>query len=148
MGRMGALKPDHRLNASIKNDIKSARKMHLPWWGVLCVFTVTLLAAWLFDHRGMLDRTLPVLNSMAVLGLVLAVKWRMRRHVWFWITMTAIAVLHIPLIFFIPWPAGWVPAAVFAGLASVDFCIVIAIVDVVANSLPVQETAECRSPPP
>ena len=67
-----------------KSDIKALQHMRLPWWGVLCVVVSSALIAWLFDHFGRLDLARPVLYSIGMLGIATAVKWKLRRHVWFW----------------------------------------------------------------
>jgi hypothetical protein len=109
------------------DDIKAAKQLRLPWWGMLCWMIGCALGAWLFDHLGRLDLALPTLNGTAVLGFAIAVKWKLRRHAWFWLTMTAIAALHVPLLMFVPWTTKWVPALVIAAIDSVDFCAILAI---------------------
>jgi len=88
------------------------KKMRLPWWGMLCVIIGSTLIAWLFDHIRRFDLARPALYSMAMLGVAIAMRWQLKRHVWFWITMTVIAALHVPLILFVPWTTKWVPAIV------------------------------------
>jgi len=126
----------------LDSDIKAAKKMRLPWWGVLCVIIGAMPIAWLFDHLGRFDLAMPTMCSIAVLGLAIAIKWRLRRHVWFWIAVTVIAALHILLILFVPWPTKWVPAAVFAGFGSVDLYGMLAILYVVGKFLERPTTSE------
>jgi hypothetical protein len=40
--------------------------------------------------------------------------------VWFWITMTFLAALHLPLIVFVPWTTKWIPAVVLAPVGIAD----------------------------
>jgi hypothetical protein len=117
----------------IKNDIKAAKKMRLPWWGVLCGIIGSTLSAWLFDHFGRLNLVLPTLNCIAVLGVAIVVKWKLRRHVWFWGTMTILAALLVLLIVFVPWTTKWVPAIAIGGIDTVGFCVILAIVSVVGK---------------
>jgi len=117
----------------IKNDIRAARKMRLSWWGVICVIVGSFFAAWLFDYWGRNDLVLPVLNSIGVLGFLVALKWEMRAYVGFWIALAAVAALHVPLILLIPWTIKWVPAVAIAGIDTVDFCLMLAIFSVVRN---------------
>jgi hypothetical protein len=123
-------------------DIKAAKKIRLHWWGLLCVMIGAMPLFWLFDHFGRLDLGMPTLVSTAMLGFAIAVKWKLRRRAWFWITMTVIAAFQILLILFVPWPTKWVPAAVFAGLGSVELYGVLAILDVVEKFLEFPETSE------
>ena len=62
------------LTNDIKSDIKAAKKLRLPWWGVLCLIFGSLLLYWLFDHFGRFDIALPTLVSIGMLGFVIAVK--------------------------------------------------------------------------
>jgi hypothetical protein len=115
----------------VRQDIKAAKTLRLPWWGVLFVVVGSLPIYWLFDHIGALELALPVLNSIAVLGFAVAVKRHLRRHAWFWITMTILAALHIPLILFVPWTTRWVPAFMIAVIDSADLVVMLAILAVV-----------------
>lgn len=83
--------------------------MRLPWWGVLCVIAAALPILLLFDHFGKLALARPTLYSAAVIGIAIAMRWNLRRHLWFWSTMAAIAALHIPLILYVPWTTKSVP---------------------------------------
>lgn len=85
---------------------------------------------------------LPLINVVGVLGLIVALEWKLRRHAWFWITMTIIAALHVPLILFVPWGVRWVPAAAIAVIDSADFCAILAILSVVGNYMQRPEPAE------
>ena len=131
-----------QLAKDIKKDMKVAKKMWLPWWGVLCLIIGGLPIAWLFDHFGRSNLALPTLIGVGMLGLIAAIKWKLRRRAWFWITMTVIAALHILLILLVPWPTKWVPAAVFAGFSSVDLYGMLAIIDVVGKFLERPEISE------
>jgi hypothetical protein len=94
--------------------------MRLPWWGVLGVIFGTILLAFLFDHFGRFDLARPSFISVAMVALAIAMRWRLRRHVWFWITMIFLAALHLPLILFVPWTTKWVPAVVIAPFGIAD----------------------------
>jgi len=115
----------------IKNEAKAAQKMRLPWWGVLCGIIGSTLSAWLFDHFGRLDLALPTLISIGTLGFAIAIKWKLRGHVWFWITMTAIVAFHVPLILFVPWTTKWVPAPLLVPFCIADLIVILAIVSIV-----------------
>jgi len=131
-----------QLANDIKNDAKAAKKMRLPWWGVLCGIIGSTLSAWLFDHFGRLDLALPTLISIGTLGFAVALKWKLRRRVWFWITMTAIVALHVPLILFVPWTTKWVPAPVLVPFCVADLCAMLAILSVVGKCMEGPKTAE------
>ncbi len=120
-----------QLGNDIRNDIKTAKKVWLPWWGVLCWMIACALIVWPFYHSKRLDLALPTLNSIGVVGFVIAIKWKLRRNGWFWITMTIIAALHILLILLVPWTMKWFPAIAIAAIDSADFCVILGIIAVV-----------------
>jgi hypothetical protein len=117
----------------LDNDIKAAKQMRLPWWGVLCWMIGCALIVWLFDHLGRFDLARPVLYSVGMLGAAIAMKWKLRRHVWFWITVTLFVALHVVLIVFIPWTTKWIPAIVIIPIGIADFYAMLAILSVVGK---------------
>jgi len=118
-----------------KDDLKAAKQMRLPWWGALSVIIGSVLIAWLFDHLGRFDLARPALFSTALFGVAIAIKWKLRRHAWFWITMAAIVALHVLLILFVPWTTKWVPAVVIIPIGIADFYAMLAVLSVVGKFL-------------
>lgn len=128
-------------NLEIVSDLKAAKQMRLPWWGVLCGIIASALVAWLFDHLGRFDLARPTLYSVVMVAIAAAIKWKLRRHLWFWITMTVIAALHVPLILLVPWTTKWVPAIVIIPFGIADLYVMLAILSVV------EKLVEGRKPP-
>jgi hypothetical protein len=126
----------------VDNDLKAAKQMRLPWWGVLCWMIGCAPIVWLFDHLGRFDLARPALYSIGVLGVAIAIKWKLRRHLWFWITMTVIAALHVPLILFVPWTTKWVPAIMIIPIGLADFYAMLAILSVVGKFVERPKTSE------
>ena len=116
---------------AVKSDIKQAKKIWLPWPAIVCLFVLALLLRGLLKDFGELHLYRPIWNGAAVFGFLFYLKWRLRRNVWFWVTMTAIVALHVLLIFFVPWTDSWVPALVTAGVDSLDLCLAFWILGVV-----------------
>jgi hypothetical protein len=129
----------------VGGEIKAAKKLRLPWWGVLCGIIGSFLCAWLFDNFGKLELVLPTLNSIAVLGFMLVLKRKLWRHSWFWGIMAVIASLHVPLILFVPWSTKWVPALAIAVIDSLDFCLILWILAVVGKFMDGSKSTEERS---
>lgn len=121
------------LGNEIKADIKAARKIRVPWWGLLGVGIGAFLTSWLFDRIGRVDLVLPIMNVIFVLGFAIAVKWKLRRRTWFWGTMSTLTALHAFLIAFVPWPTTWIPAAVIAVIGSADLILMLAILEIVGK---------------
>jgi hypothetical protein len=131
-----------QLANDIKDDVSAAKKLRLPGWGVLCLIVGALPIYWLFDHFGKLDVALPTLNCVAMLVFAMAVKWKLRRHVCFWITMAILAALHVPLVLFVPWTTKWVPAIAIAAIDSGDLIVMLAILSVVGKVVEGSKTSE------
>lgn len=118
------------------------KKMRLPWWGVLCVIFGSILLGLVFVHFGKLALARPTLYSAGMVGIAIAMRWKLRRHVWFWITMTVIAALHVPLILFVPWTTKWVPAIVVIPIGLADLYAMLAILSVVGKFVERRKTSE------
>ncbi len=129
----------------IKSDITGARRIRIPWWGVLLWMAACGLIDWLLISLGRFDLALPALNSIAVLGFTVVLKRKLGRYVWFWSTMAVLAALHIPLVLFVPWTSKWVPAIAIAAIDSGDLIVMLAILAVVGSFMDRSESAEERS---
>jgi hypothetical protein len=133
-----------QLAGDIKNDIKAVQQMRLPWWGVLCWMAGCALIVWPFYHAGRLDLARPVLYSIGMFGIAAAIKWKFRRHAWFWGTMTILAALHVLLILFVPWTTKWIPALVVIPIGIADLYVMLWVVSVVGNFMGEQNATERR----
>ena len=128
----------------IKNDLREAKTIRLPWWGILCWMAGCALIELLLLALGRFDLGLPVLNSIAVVGFTIALKRKLTRHGWFWGTMICLAALHIPLVLFVPWTTRWVPALAIAAIDSADLIAMLAILAVVGKFMEEPRTTERR----
>jgi hypothetical protein len=124
------------------DDRKAAKQMRLPWWGVLCWMIGCAFIVWLLDHAGKFDLSRPVLYSIGMLGVAIALKWKLRRHAWFWGTMAVFAGLHVLLILFVPWTTKWIPAIVVIPIGIADLYLILWVVSVVGKFLGEQNAAE------
>jgi hypothetical protein len=129
----------------IKNDIAGAKKIRIPWWGVLLWMAGCGLFDWLLISLGRFDLALPALNSVAVVGFTIALKRELGRYLWFWVTMAILAALHVPLVLFLPWTSKWVPAIAIAAIDSGDLIVMLAILAVVGKFMGEQKTTEGRT---
>jgi hypothetical protein len=132
------------INTEVRNDIKAAQKLRLPWWGVLTWMAFCLPVVWLCDQFGRLNMSLPVLNCVAILTLLIALRWKLRYHVWFWIAMLIITMLHALLVWYIPWTTKWVPALAIAAIDSADFCLLLWLLTAVGRLMERGRTATER----
>ena len=99
----------------------------------MCVIAGSALIAWLFAHLGRFDLARPTLISIGMLGVAVAIKWKLRRHIWFWIIMTLIAALHLALILSVSWATEWVPAVAIVPIGIADLYASLGIVSVVGT---------------
>ena len=110
------------------------RQMRLPWWGVLCVIVGAFPLFFLFDHFGKLALARPILYSAAIIAITVAMRWKLRGHLWFWATMAVLAALHVPLILFIPWTTTWIPVLVVIPIGIADSYVMLWVVAVIAKA--------------
>jgi hypothetical protein len=96
------------------------RQMRLPLWAGLCVMCGAFLLAMLLNHFGKFALARPIMFSMSVIGVAIAMRWKLKGQMWFWITMAFVTALHVPLILFIPWTAKWIPALVLIPIGIAD----------------------------
>jgi len=120
------------------------RKMRLPWWGVLCVILGALAVLIFFDHFGQLALARPTMISAAMVLIAIAMRWRLKRHVWFWITMIVLTALDVPLILFVPWTTKWIPALAIIPIGIADLCLMLWVLSVVGKFMGEPKTAESR----
>jgi hypothetical protein len=113
------------------------RRMRLPWWGSLCVIFGTVLLGLIFVHFGRFDLARPSLISVGMVAIAIALRWKLRQHLWFWITMTILAAVHVPLIFLLPLTTKWIPAIVIAPVGVADLCLMLWVLSVVGKFLKV-----------
>jgi len=118
------------------------KQMRLPWWGVLCVIFGAMPLILLFHYFGKSALALPTLCSVAMVALAIVMRWRLRRHVWFWTTMIVIVALHVPLVLFVPWTTKWVPAIVITPIAIADLYVMLAILSFVGKFMEGPHTSE------
>jgi hypothetical protein len=69
-------------------------------------------------------------------------RWRLKQHGWFWLTMIVLAALHVPLILFVPWTTKWVPALAIIPIGIADLYLMLWVLSVVGKFMGEQKTTE------
>jgi peptidoglycan/LPS O-acetylase OafA/YrhL len=68
------------------------------------------------------------LTVFIVLGaIIFAIKlrWKLRKHIWFWATIVLILALHVPLFYLVRWPQGKTPTIAYSmPLGIADFLLI------------------------
>lgn len=109
----------------LKCEIQELKKRRLSWRAKLFIVLIGAPMVFLFALYGGLELAMPLTIIISAFSFVVYLKWKLRQHAWFWITMTVIAALHVPLILFVPWTTKWVPGWAVAGFATVDFFLIL-----------------------
>ncbi len=118
---------------SLKVFTEEDRKMRLPWWGMLGIILGGLPVLILFDHFGKFNLARPTLTSAVIVVIAIAMRWKLRGHFWFWITMIVLAALHVPLLLLVPWTTRWVPAFVIIPIGMADLYLMLLVLSVVGK---------------
>ena len=126
----------------LKREIQELKNRRLSWRAKLFIVLIGAPMVFLFALYGGLELAMPLTITISALGFVVYLKWKLRQHAWFWITMTVIAALHVPLILFVPWTTKWVPGWAVAGFATVDFVLILWVLLVVEKFMGERKIAE------
>lgn len=88
-------------------------KTPADWSGtILAVMLAPLF--FLFVYLGKAEMGLTAYLILGVTICAIKLRWRLRRHVWFWATIVVILLAHVPLLFLVHWPETRVPTIVYA----------------------------------
>jgi hypothetical protein len=96
--------------------------------GILAIILLPLL-----DRLGRIELFFPILGTVAVIAGVVTLSWELRRRPWYWITMILVVGLHVPVILYVPWRAGWIPAPVTIAVCMVDLVIVVRVLKLIGR---------------
>jgi hypothetical protein len=99
------------------------------WYVIIAIIASTAIP--LFDHLGKPELERPVAFALLVILLTIKVCRDIRSRWWFWVTIAAVAALHVPLILYIPWTTKWVPAPAILPICIADLLAILGIVSLV-----------------
>ena len=114
-------------------ELTNGQPVRLSWAGGLSTVLGTLLVGLLFYRLGVLALVLPTVYSTVVIAFAVAMRWQLRRHAWFWITMIVLVALHVPLILLVPWTTKWMPAFMIAPFGIADLYAILVILSAIAK---------------
>ena len=121
------------------------RRMRLPLWGCIFIPVGAFLLFAFFDHFGKLALARPTVFSVSIIIIAVAMRWKLKGLVWFWITIASLAALHVPLILFIPWTTKWIPVLVIIPIGIADLYAMLWVVSVVGKYVGEQKTTKKRA---
>jgi hypothetical protein len=71
------------------------------------------------------DLALAVCIVLGMVILAIKIRWRLRKHLWFWAIIVFILALHVPLVLRVRWPQGNAPTLFYTmPLGIADFLII------------------------
>ncbi len=82
-------------------------------------------AFFLFVYLGKAELGFTVSLVLCVAMIAIKLRWKLRRHAWFWVTVVLVMALHIPLFFIVRWPQTKIPTIAFSmPLGIADFLLI------------------------
>lgn len=110
---------------SIFDDDRPKEKEPTDYTGLVIVAMLVPVFV-LFVYLGNADLGLTAMIVSGMIMCAIKIRWNLRKHVWFWATITLILALHVPLFFIIRWPQGKVPTIAYTlPLGFADFFIIL-----------------------
>ena len=83
-------------------------------WTGLIIAALAAPAFFIFVYLGKAELGFTVSLVLCVVLIAIKLRWRLRRHTWFWGTIALVIALHIPLLFIIRWPQTKIPTIAFS----------------------------------
>jgi hypothetical protein len=79
----------------------------------------------LFVYLGKAEMGFTVIIVLGMTMLAVKLRWRLRKHVWFWAIIVFILALHVPLLLLVRWPQGKTPTIAYSmPLGILDFLLI------------------------
>ena len=91
----------------------------------LIIVAILAPVFFLFVYLGNADMGLTVCIVLAVTIIAIKLRWRLRKHIWFWAIIVFILSLHVPLFYLVRWPQGNTPTLFYTlPIGIVDFLLI------------------------
>lgn len=82
----------------------------------------------IFRHFGRIDLGLNACVCLGMNLLAVRIRWDLRNRVWFWVVVTLVVALNVPIVLMVPWPHAWVPGIVLLPLGLADLLLTLGVV--------------------
>ena len=93
------------------------------------IAAVALLPVYIaFYLRGQEELGRSVSFVLMMTAVAIRIRWDLRKRVWFWVVIASVLALHVPLLFLLRWPEGWLPAIGTLPLGLADLLIYLGVV--------------------
>jgi len=80
-------------------------------------------------------------DFVGVIMFAIRARWELRKYTWFWLTAATIFALHLPIVWFVPWPNERYPNIALLPLALLDYAVVRGCIKVVEKLINKSEEA-------
>jgi len=89
------------------------------------------------------DMGLTACIALGMTMLAIKLRWKLRKHVWFWAIIVLILALHIPLFFLVRWKQGNIPTLAFSlPMGIVDFLLIMGAIGFAEKFFPKGSSAD------
>jgi hypothetical protein len=111
---------------SMANDEQSPteRQGRADWTGlIMAALAAPVFFFFVYLGKAEMGFTVSIVLCMAMIAIKL--RWELRGHAWFWVTIALIMALHIPFLFIVRWPQTNIPTIAFSlPLGIADFLLI------------------------
>lgn len=124
---------------SEENGAKEVNKYQPPKylnkkWALLAG-VLALPLDFFFDHRGDPGRAMAAGCSGTVFILAIRYRWDLRNQTWFWVTITFVVLLHVPVLLLFQWPDTHLPAIGLIPFLMLDYIVICGCVRLVEKAI-------------
>jgi hypothetical protein len=103
-------------------DYETPKEQKPTDWSGTIIGAMLLPVLFFFIYIGKAELGFTACIVLAMFLIAVRLRWKLRKHVWFWATIVLILALHVPLLFIVRWPETNVPTIVYSmPLATVEF---------------------------
>jgi hypothetical protein len=112
-------------NLAFDNHSPPEQQGRADWTGTI-IGALLLPVFFSFVYLGKAEMGFTVCLVLGMVMIAIKLRWNLRRHAWFWVTIAVILILHIPLLFIVRWPETNIPTIAFSmPLGIADFWLTI-----------------------
>ena len=113
------------IGAGMFNNTPPAERESTDYTGPIIVAMLVPVFL-LFIYLGKADMGLAVCIVLGMAIIAIRLRWKLRKHIWFWAIIVFILALHIPLVSIVRWPQSNVPTLAYTmPLGVADFLIIL-----------------------
>jgi len=112
------------------------------YFWTLGIMVLTSPLFFLFDSLGKPGNGRAAWIGAGMILIVMKVRWELRKHKWFWLTMFFIVAAHVPLVVFAPWTSRWIPAVGILPIGVADIAVMFGCLHIIEKWMRVDETSD------